>query len=326
SGNYSDGQNGAGFVRTTPAYPVLESNATPSNTTCCGPFVFTGRFSDYAGLGLNAVYLEFDGTNYSANLSSGDVKDGFWNASVSVGSAGAVAYRWHGQNRDGNWNSSANHTFTVTASATPTPVVGTGSGSTPTPATPSSSSGGSTSIGVPLTQGDSAPSLPSGKDRNFGDVRFGTALVRGVFSPESATFQVTFTAGANGFTGELSERVPLDFADYQNGIVSFKPEPARVEPGSILATWDIGLSPGETFRADVTVAKAVPQSLLDEFPAPEAKPRRYVAPGSAEAIPVEVAGALGLEVNDYTLWYMVGGLVLLGLAGYALASGRKKKR
>ncbi|MBI5037068.1 hypothetical protein HZC09_07040 [Candidatus Micrarchaeota archaeon] len=228
------------------------------------------------------------------------------------------------QNVDVNAFSSAN--------ATPTPVPAYLSGTTPVPSvTP-----------VPTVAPTAAPAaLPpipevvvektaAGEEiLEKKTERLGTAAqVTGHFAENSATFMLSYVASSGGFVGEVSYKLPFDYADYQAGKITLDPAPIKVEPGSIIATWDVELAPAEVFTAKVEVAEKVEETVLQQFETPKAKPApkappSEITPAPAEAPAATPAPAPAKAAADNTLLYIGIGVIILA-ALYFLVFAKKK--
>ncbi|MBI4361036.1 hypothetical protein HY572_04670 [Candidatus Micrarchaeota archaeon] len=220
--------------------------------------------------------------------------------------------------------SQAMTTSAPASSGAPAPA---GSGTTATP-TPSASASAAPTSAPPLlpapapkTKTATGEEVVASDSRSIGS----STAVTGSFGTSSATFEIVYQAPESGFVGDLTYAIPLDYDDYQAGLVTFDPEPSLVVPGSIKATWPVSLGSNQQFTAVVDVAKAVSNSVLDDFKAPSLAPKSTSTPrplASSEApasTPAPVATG-----TDATLWYVLGALVLLG-AGYFLLMGGKKK-
>lgn len=204
-----------------------------------------------------------------------------------------------------------------------------GSGSTPTP----------TAAAVASAQPPSSPSLPpsapaprtttgTGEEVVSSDSRsIGLSTsVTGSFGSSSATFEVAYKAPESGFNGDLKYTFPFDFADYRSGLLTFDPAPSSVSPGSVVATWPVSLGSGELFTITVDVAKSVPQTLLQQFKAPSLAPIDTSTPRPPVQPAEEAPGAVPSTPSspDYTLWYILGAVLVLGVAYFVLAPKTKK--
>src|SRR3989338_1168984 len=200
-------------------------------------------------------------------------------------------------------------TFTGGSSATTVPTVA----PVVLPSTPPITT---TTTSVPATT-QQTTEVPSVVETTESAQTSPTSDVTGTFGAESAHIEVSYTAPTSGFSGELTQRLPLDYADYQAGLITIEPTPSKVEPGSIIATWNVDLAPAETFTASVDVAKPLDPSILKEFTAPTTKKSSGVS--GTESGSTAGAGVVSSKPrtaqtgSDNTLFYIVGGLVLLGL-------------
>lgn len=318
---------GIGFARSINAHPESSTLTEPGTTTCCGPFTFTSKWTDAAGLGLDYVVFESNLGNQTATLTSGTSHDGTYSVTLSTG-AGGLTYRWYGVNKDNLHNFTAEQTFTVTPAA-----AGSG-GSTATPA-PAASTTPSTATATPALlppyTGSSTVTPTPGPDvKNFGEARFGSSQAQVQFGSDQTSFTFWFTANADGrYT--VTQRIPgIDLSDVDAGLVSFDPEPMSLESGSVVASWDVSLQAGQVFEAQVDVSKPLPETVLDELKAPVVKSEFDASSGGSTPqggeSPSEAPSATPAAASDNTLWFIVGALVLLGIGYFALMGGKSKKK
>ncbi len=218
-------------------------------------------------------------------------------------------------------------TTTAAPSTGSTPPSSGGSASTPTPTVAPTASAAPTSQPVLIpkpkeTTGQNEPVIAS-KSKEIST----SSAVTGSFGENSATFQFAYTAPVGGFSGKLTDELPFECADYQAGLIVITPPPSDVQCGSVIATWDVALAPGETFVANIEVAKSVDQSVINEFKAPTLAARTSSAPSAAPQTPAtaseEPAAAPAPAGADNTLLYIVGALVVLGLLYYFVAMRKK---
>lgn len=321
---------GIGFERSTVAHPQLISNTTPS-TTCCGPFVFTSRWTDLAGRGVSSVlFSRGDGSlNYTASLISGTVSDGTWQVSFSTSGPEVIQYRWYAETFDGLTNSSDQSTFTIvtapiTSGATATPVATV----VPT-AAPTSQPSSQTS---PPILDTTTPTVNPPETKNFGEAsRYGSSSASLSVNPSSgqSTLSLSFVPSQSGQQLVTWKISGLTRKDVEGGLVTFSPpEPVDVRYGSVIATWDVALRAGEEFKVNVEVAKVLPKSVIEELEPPIVKPKAAV---SQESRPSEVPAAVTATAespvpasSDNSLLYGLAAVVLLG-AGYYFFT-RKKHR
>ena len=212
-----------------------------------------------------------------------------------------------------------------TPASTPVTSGGSGSSTSTTPTPKASATVSPTTqpfIPAPKTSTGAAEPVVESKSRVVGT----TTAVTGNFGENSATVELAYTAPTD-FSGDLTHTVPLDFADYQAGLITFDPEPITVAPGSIVATWAITLAAGETFIAKMDVAKKVDPQILNEFKAPRLAPRSSsvpaAAPTSPASAPSDSATGPAPAATDNTLLYVIGALVVLGLLYYFVAMRKK---
>ncbi len=83
----------------------------------------------------------------------------------------------------------------------------------------------------------------------------------------SSSFNLSYTAGASGFEGTISYRLPFDYALFEEGKISFSPVPSTVTQGSIIAYWQASLAPQQAFIATLNVAEVFNESILQQFTA-----------------------------------------------------------
>ncbi|MDP2718147.1 MAG: hypothetical protein Q8P02_05360, partial [Candidatus Micrarchaeota archaeon] len=307
--------SGVYFVTFDSVAPSVAASSPADGTQSSNQPTFTAVYTDYGTSGQCSLYL--DGALSSTDTEVANADTVSFSPTVNN-----TVHTWFVNCQDANSNSANSSTRTYTkqgggSSVTATP--------TPTPATPASSSSGSSSGGLVPSSGSSTPTTATPaqpSSRQTGPSSF----VNGNFGSSSASFALTYTAPASGLKGQLSDRLPFDFADYEAGLISITPEPSSVQPGSILATWDVALAPGETFEATVEVAKAVDESVLKDFKAPVAKP--VSVPSQPAVTPAPTAAPAQEPVPaqaDNTLWYVLGALIILGVLYYVFAGKKPKK-
>ena len=157
---------------------------------------------------------------------------------------------------------------TISSAATPTP----------TPASSSSSvTGGnvgatdaSSPTPTPVASPSTTPVIPDAPKTAITDEH---SSVTGTFTADSASFILSYTAGASGFAGTLAYTLPLNYKDYLGGLIEIFPRPSQVKEGSIIAEWEVDLKPDELFKAKVGVKKFVDPGVLSGFKAPAAIPK-----------------------------------------------------
>ena len=137
---------------------------------------------------------------------------------------------------------------------------------------------------------------------------------------------MTYEAGADGFYGDLSWRLPFDYSEYALEQVKITPSPARVVKGSVIAYWEnVDLAPSQVFKATVTVNKPLEKTVLNLFTAPSlyAKPKPTVQTPSATLAPTPELKRTALQPD-----YMLIAVVILGIliAGYYFGVMRRKNR
>lgn len=96
-----------------------------------------------------------------------------------------------------------------------------------------------------------------------------SASVMGSFAKDFTSFTLKFTAATQGgFNGDISYHLPLNYADYASGKITFEPQPKSVKPGSITAVWNIHINTGDTFIAKILVNKKLDPSIIKDFTLP----------------------------------------------------------
>lgn len=188
----------------------------------------------------------------------------------------------------------------------------------------SSGSGGSTPTPTPTP----APT-PKVEEQNLDT----STKVTGSFADSSTSFELTYFAGADGFYGDMSWKLPLDFADYQAGKITITPKPSSVKAGSVVATWNnIDLAAGAAFTATVSVSKKLDSTLMQNFVIPTLSGKAKPTPGPTTAVatptpaPTQQTGGVKGTVKagqDYTLWIVL--LLVIIIAGAYYYWSTKKK-
>ncbi|MBI2446010.1 hypothetical protein HYV43_06490 [Candidatus Micrarchaeota archaeon] len=319
-GDSSDAFSSTVTTTSTDTSAPVVTLSTPANaaalTSSSQSFTFSFADSDSTGTAACRLYIDSALSGTVQTVAEGAT------GTVSVTGLTAGSHSWLVNCYDAASNSgnSSARTFSVTLS-----TGSTGGGSTPTAtAVPTSSASTSSPAlpSAPTTTGTGQP-VEETQTENVGTA----TTVRGSFASDSATLEVAYTAPASGFSGDLTYTLPLDFADYESGVVRISPEPTSVAPGSIVATWDVTLAPKETFIATVDVSKKLDSSVLKEFKSPKLAPRSsgVVATAAPTAAPSEAAAAKAPTPagTDNTLLYIVGALVVLGLLYYFVGMRRK---
>ncbi len=213
----------------------------------------------------DSCVLEANGANYSMPRSGANCA-----LNRTSQSGGNQTYRVYANDSAGNWNASGNRTIIISVApvATPSPTSqgynpshGPYASPTPTPlpaATPSPRPSATPSprpaeVPANITEVTPQPGQPS----------------PGAGKPPQqrpSTFELSYTAGSGGFNGTLSYRLPLNYADYLAGKITFEPKPARVhEGGGIIAEWDANLADGETFKSKIIVVKGLETALRESM-------------------------------------------------------------
>jgi len=125
--------------------------------------------------------------------------------------------------------------------------------------------------------------FPAGDVSDSESTMNSSVIVSGSFGGSASEFVLTYEAPAAGLDGELAYALPLDFSDYQAGLIGIEPEPKRVQPGSVNAVWDVRLDPGQAFQVTVRVAKKMDSSVLALFSLPDVQGRAPRDAGASAA-------------------------------------------
>lgn len=290
------------------SFPVMDETAAPQGTagqsnsynvtfqaSMQTNLNLTDKVPNIADAGCAGTTLTVDGstmtcgTNYTiGSLTINSISQGSHSISISYTPTASS-----GSSSSGPGSGGGDSSYYVTTTPRPTP--------TPTPApTP-------------------GPSI----ERKILDSSTG---VVGNFGAAGATFDLTYEAGADGFYGDLSWRLPFDYSEYALGQVRITPSPARVVKGSVIAYWEnVDLAPSQVFKATVTVNKPLEKTVLNLFTAPSlyAKPKPTVQTPSATLAPTPELKRTALQPD-----YMLIAVVILGIliAGYYFGVMRRKNR
>ncbi len=251
-------------------------------------------YSAWPGAGVNRALATGNVTTWFKQSTNADLTFNFTDTGVpqSIGTSAQVIVRSAGVSGGSGGGATPTPTPTPTPSSTPTP--------TPTPS-------------------------PTVNERNVDS----STKVKGSFFLSSASFELTYTAGSKGFYGDISWRLPFDYADFQAGKISIRPAPKRVIQGSVLATWEnVDLNAGGKFVVTVTVDKSVDPSVMQQFAKPSLSPKTRLAPTSRPTVQPTATPttpkkpvAQGQQA-DYTLWLIL--LVVIIAGGYYFFAMRKK--
>ncbi|MDP2718108.1 MAG: hypothetical protein Q8P02_05160, partial [Candidatus Micrarchaeota archaeon] len=309
---FSSGVTNTASDSNAPVITLSSPAASAALTASSSAFTFSFTDSDSSGSATCHLYVDSTKSGSSASVAEGAT------GSITGSGLSSGAHTWFVNCIDAADNSgnASSRSFSVSSGG------GSSATATPAAAAPSSSSSSGSSSGLPSapTSTSTGETVTSSQTQDVGV----STSVRGSFAQNSAVFQVSYTAPGSGFKGDLTHHLPFDFADYQSGLITFEPEPSSVTEGSILASWSVALSPGETFTATVDVAKAVDSSVLQDFVSPKLTPAStpFTPPAATASVPSGASAPAPAASSDNTLWYVLGALVILGVLYYVFA-GRK---
>ncbi|NYZ77820.1 hypothetical protein H0N96_00250, partial [Candidatus Micrarchaeota archaeon] len=163
----------------------------------------------------------------------------------------------------------------------------------------------------------------------------GSASVEQSSNGTYTTFKLKYVA-TGAFDGYIEWELPIDCADYLNGIVYFTPEVFSVSCGSIKAVWEVKfLKAGEEFNAKVTVRRQLPADAVNNVKAPKLTPREttqfepivtalptLAAMASAEAPQAATGLVTAGPSNDY---WLVGAIIAVAAIAAIAFYARKRK-
>ena len=274
---------------------------------------YSGTLVANANQNTSVLWTSNDNTAYtrysagiSRTLSSGNVTTWF-----NYQTTGPIQFTFTDDN---------SATGSVNVTVTGAPGGGSGGGS---------SGGSSTATPTPTPSTTTTPSATPTPAPTAPPVIKETEGVTGSFFEGSASFALTYTAGSSGFYGDLTWRLPFDYADYQAGLITITPAPSSVEEGSVKATWsNVDLPANGQFNPTVTVGKNVDTGVMSQFAAPtlSAKARPSVEPtpiptSSVAPAPVKKPVAGG----DNSLLVGIVVLILLAAGAYYFFLKPKKR-
>jgi hypothetical protein len=323
-------------ITVTAVDAVGNANASQAiaNTTNITVGSYSHNFSSYSASPASGAsgstvnlsgYAYFAFTNGTVNataLASGNVtfsgcttgtialaSNGFFNKTFTAASTCTATVALDGT------NVSTSASFTLTASATPTPTPSSGGAPTGATATPAPTV---VPTAAPTAAPTAEPQAPE-EPRILDDA----TSVEGAFGERSASFTVSYTAGASGFSGRMEFRLPFDYADWEAGLIRLSPQPDSVRPGSIIAVYkSVVLEPNAKFEVKVSVDKAVPKTVLDEFAAPTLLPAGGTpTPSAPEEGTAPITVPAGQAGGDSSLLFF-GILVAVLVVAYFVWSKR----
>ncbi|OIO22885.1 hypothetical protein AUJ65_04780 [Candidatus Micrarchaeota archaeon CG1_02_51_15] len=300
------------------SYSVAPRSFTSAGTTWISGYVYYAYANGSSnGTGVNNASLTLSG------CASGTIyanSTGFFNTSFAV-------------------SSGCTHTITVTGTAvyaSSSISVGPSGGS-------SSSSTGTNALPTTTQATESVeteavvvePVVAERQEQSLDE----NSRVQGTFTPTSSSFTVSYQASANGFQGRLTFRMPFDYADYQNGLISLSPVPSRVLPGSVIAEYDeVNLAPRQEFNVRAIVMKPMDKSVIQQFaapvavpaaPTPEPTPYSAVKPASKGSAGDYLArgssGQVAQAGSDYLLPIIVVIVLIAAGVAYWMYSHNKKR-
>jgi hypothetical protein len=240
-----------GFVRVLIPSAGIDQNVLCAGATAyeCFARVASIGCKDYAGLGcfvtsVNGVVPDFYRDNawwafcYDGAFSSNGVS----NQRVAAGDTILLKYATGSERSvscalDGAPASSAYATATTTPTATPAPS------RTPTPS-------------------PSPTPAPSALPAQAPKALDASAYAVMNTAAGGASLLLVYTAGAEGFVGNMTYRFNADYAAYANGSIAFSPKPALVKPGSVIAVWSVDLPANGKFNVTL---RARPESVASIF-------------------------------------------------------------
>lgn len=311
----------------TPTSTQNSSSGTSFNTTVTVSNPTNNTVSSSYELSYNSSAFSVAGDSESGTISIGAGSSTTLQWTVTY-SANVTATTTESISLQLGDNSGA-FTVSATSPATAAAVASTG-------ATSFGSSGGVSTTGIAPPTATAAPAAATPTPAPSKDLGSG-ASVSGSFEAEVSTFALSYSP-STAFTGTVSYRLPFEYSDYLNGVVSFNPVPDNVREGSIVAQWDVVLAAGEAFSVDVTVAKAaLDESILDDFesptlseaatptPRPTAKPTATARPTARPAAPAPVSTTGDADGIDATAAAAVLLLLLIAAGGYWYYSQRNQK-
>lgn len=303
----------------SPSTLAVSGTPTATQTKASGAsFTMTATVTNPTNSSVSTSYnLSYSAANFTV---TGDATSG----TLNIGAGSSSTLSWTvalattltsaGDNLTLQLGDNTN-AFRVTANSTavatpvPTPVPSSSSSSS-TPSSTSTPMPGIVVTPAPTAAPTATPAPTIAPNvRQLGQ----NSLVTGSIGGTSSTFQLSYSAGPGGFSGTLSYELPFDYQDYLDGIITFSPKPSLVHRGSVIADYAVNLVESETFKANVTVAKKLNATVLQQFTAPKAvaatpTPTATQAPTPAPtAAPVTPAPSPTAAGPDMTI---IGAIIL----------------
>ena len=131
------------------------------------------------------------------------------------------------------------------------------------------------------------------------------------------TTKIVYTYRAKqDFTGVLRFILPLNYADYQRGLIIIRPRPFAVKPGSIVADMFVSIKKDETFTVEVEVMKKLDESVISQFSQPLVLPDESVkAAPAAKSTPGAQATEQPLQTAsiDWRSTLIIGFIIIVAL-------------
>jgi len=159
-----------------------------------------------------------------------------------------------------------------------------------------------------------------------------STIVKGTFTATESQFELVYTAGANGFYGDLTFNLPLPYSDYVDGTVSITPLPTTTKAATIGGSWaatnarweKIDLKPNREFKISITSAKQLSKGVISLFSSPMlfSRSRASATQSTATSSPSPTATYTAAG-TDYTFAAVILAAVLIAAAYFGFI--RKKK-
>ena len=139
------------------------------------------------------------------------------------------------------------------------------------------------------------------------------------------TTKIVYTYRANqDFTGVLRFILPLNYADYQRGLIVIRPRPFAVRPGSIVADMFVSIKKDETVTVEVEVKQKLDESVLSQFSQPLVLPDESVktAP-AAKSTPGKQSAEPPLQTAniDWRFILITGFMIIVALVFVGVYAG-----
>lgn len=338
---------------------VLTVTGSPSSTSA-GSFTFSVSVKAPANTSIATSYaLSYDSSYFSA---SGDPTS---QSSVSISAGATKAYQWS-VSRSACFSGTKQvkfqlgdnpNAFVVTVTGPGCSTDNTVSSSTTATPTPAAATAAPTSITLPagaspIPGATATPTPALGREierkeqkmtaQGVADVAVSRTLVVNEVPGTTAGYRSTFTlvvenTGSMALRGvEFRERIPDDVATDASQL-TFNPQPARFERGSIIAVWLLDIAPGEKRTLTYSVNKRLDSSVLAKFAAPSISAAAPTATATAtpaviatatptaSATPAPSAGQISWD-NNALVTAIVIIAVVAAVAYYMLMRKKGKKK